>query len=407
MNSLLQGIREISIGLCYDFRRLPVNRGKAVKVLTKAILPALIASALATSVWAQEEEDCVELKGTPPGLYATTDEGRTFLEKDGKMIELGPGEAGFADEGQLKCLKKPPEFLDWPCATNAAQSRMFNTYTIDELASDNKMKEIVERYFQVPEVLAPIPNWVDGEYNAVFNYNDIIQFSSPEYWYHPNADRPILSKKRPRSLQISLYVGINQAVVDSNMIDTLRAELGTDEIPVTFVFNDSNVVPVSYFGANVSLEEASKAFNERSIKIAEVPMWWLGDYHLTPTIAELEKFFEIPPLEDISPERQASLKADLEEHGFTRKPILVTLFSESGKMAVDQPERVRVAASMGNTTIPTTLIFIEPDMILARCGPGTPAGSSSVSGSTTPIGGATVPPGAVTPPPTEPEASDS
>jgi hypothetical protein len=76
-------------------------------------------------------------------------------------------------------------------------------------------------------------------------------------------------------------------------------------------------------------------------------------------------------------------------------------------MAVDQPERVRVAASMGVTNIPTSLIFIEPDMILARCGPGTPVGAATVSGSTTPIGGATVPPGAVTPPPTEPEASDS
>ena len=66
------------------------------------------------------------------------------------------------------------------------------------------------------------------------------------------------------------------------------------------------------------------------------------------------------------------------------------------------------AAAAGHINISgRPLIFIEPDMILARCGPGTPAGSSSVSGSTTPIGGATVPPGAVTPPPTEPEASDS
>ena len=35
--------------------------------------------------------------------------------------------------------------------------------------------------------------------------------------------------------------------------DALRKELGSDEIPVTFVFNDSNTVPISYFGDNVSL----------------------------------------------------------------------------------------------------------------------------------------------------------
>ena len=137
--------------------------------------------AMATNAWAQEEQDCVELEGTPAGMYATTDEGRTFIVQDGKTVELGPGEAGFADENGLHCLKQPPAFLDWPCATDAAQSRKFNTYFIDELTEENKMREIVERYFQVPEVLAPIPNWIDGEYSALFNYNDIIQFSTPDH----------------------------------------------------------------------------------------------------------------------------------------------------------------------------------------------------------------------------------
>jgi len=376
-----------------------------VKVLTRAMLPTLIASVLATSAWAQE--DCVELEGTPPGMYTTTDEGRTYLSKDGDVVELGPGEAGFADEDGVKCIQKPPEFLDWPCSTDAAQSRMFNTYALEDLETDNKMKEVVERYFQVPEVLAPFPNWIDGEYNSVFNYNDIIQFSSPAYWYHVNPDQPVMSDKRPRSLLVALFVGTNQAVVDSNMIDALREELGTDEIPITFVFNDTNVVPISFFGSNVSLEEVSKAFNERRIKAAEVPMWWKGDFHLMPTVAEFEQFFEIPPLEEISADNQASLKADLEAHGFTRKPILVTMFAESGSMAIDQPERVRVAVSMGITDIPTALVFIEPDVLLARCGPGTPAGSSSVTGTSTPIGGATVPPGVASPPPAEDAASDS
>ena len=140
-------------------------------------------------------------------------------------------------------------------------------------------------------------------------------------------------------------------------------------------------------------------------------MWWQGDFSLLTTVEEFEKFFDIPALEDIPAERQASLKADLEANGFTRKSIIVTLFAQSGTMAVDQPERIRMAASMGMTRIPTTFNFIEEDNIMSHCGPGTPIGSpASVSGSTTPIGGAVVPPGAaVAPPPTEPEvpASDS
>jgi hypothetical protein len=380
-----------------------------VKVIYRALLPAMIASALTSNVvYAQDDDKCIDLEGTPPGLYVTTDEGRTYLSQEDQTVELGPGEAGFADEGQIKCLKAPPAFLNWPCATNAAQSRMFNTYTVEELESGNQVKEIVERYFQIPEVLAPIPNWVDGEYNAVFAYNDLIQFSSPEYWFIPAPGQPILVDKRPRSLLVSLYVGTNQVVMDNHTIDALRAELGSDDLPVTFVFNDSNTVPISYFGSNVSLEEVLKAFVERNIKVAEVPMWWLGDFHLEPTIAEFEKYFDIPLLEDIDPEKVATIKADLTEFGFTRKPLLVTLMAETSKMALDQPQRVRVAASMGRSNIPTTLFFIEPDSHMARCGPGTPAGTGTVSGSTTPIGGATVPPGApVIPPPTEPEASDS
>ena len=281
----------------------------------------------------------------------------------------------------------------------------------------NQLKEIVQRYFDIPEVLAPIPTYVDGEYNAVFNYNDLIQFSSPEYWYFPNPDKPILSGKRPKTLLVSLFVGTNQVVLDNNMIDVLRKELGSNELPVAFVFNDSNTVPVSYFGDNVSIEEIQKAFFERGIKLAEVPIWWQGDYQLLPTIEEFEKFFDIPALEDIDADKQAALKADLEAFGFTRKTIIVSMFAESGGMAVDQPERIRVAASIGIDRIPTTFSFVEEDVLLARCGPGTPISGASVSGSTTPVSGATVPPGVaaippdspVVPPPPDPEdpASDS
>ena len=127
-----------------------------------------------------------------------------------------------------------------------------------------------------------------------------------------------------------------------------------------------------------------------------------GDYSLKPTIAEFEKFFDLPALEDISPERRAALEADLEINGFRQKSIIVSMFAESGSMAVDQPERIRVAASMGFESIPTTFSFIELDAIMSHCGPGTPTGTSGVSGATTPVSGATVPPGVPVDPPVVP-----
>ena len=64
-----------------------------MKIFSKAILPALIAQSLLTlglagNAWAQEREDCEELEGTPPGLYTTTEEGRTFLLKDDQIVEM-------------------------------------------------------------------------------------------------------------------------------------------------------------------------------------------------------------------------------------------------------------------------------------------------------------------------------
>jgi hypothetical protein len=303
----------------------------------------------------------------------------------------------------MGCVKRVPQFLDWPCTTDAANSRKFATYALSDLPDGNQPKEIVRRYFEIPEVIEPVPYWIDGEYHARFNINEIIQFASPDFWYLPDESGPILAEKRPKLQLISLYVGINKVVIDNYTLDALTAHFQSDEIPVVFLFNDSNVVPISYFGDNVSLEEISKAFLERQIKIAEVPMWPLGDHHLKVTIEEFEKYFDIPALEDIDPALVAGMKVSLEAWGFSKKPFFVTMMAESSTMTIDQPERVRVAQSMGYDRLPTLVYFIEPDSHLQRCGPGTAPGAS-VSGSTTPIGGVLVP---AAPPTPEPETSPS
>ena len=385
------------------------SSGKVIsKPLLRALLPALIASALASgSLQAQDAApECDEMQGTPPGLYATTDEGRTFLIKGDKMVELAPGEAAYANENQLKCIKAVPEFLNWPCATDAAQTRKFSTYTIDKLEPGNTIKQIVQRYFEIPEVIEPVPNWQEGEFTVKLDFKDIVPYSSPEYWYQTDPAVDIMDEKRPKTLLISLYVGINKVVIDNHTVDALTKFYNGKEVPVVFVFNDSNAVPVSYFGSNVSLEEISKAFNERKIKLADVPLWQLGDHHFSASAEEYEKFFDLPKMEDIDPLRQEALAANMETFAFTRKPVFVTIL-EGGKMYIDDPDRVRVALNMGITRLPTVINFVEADSELARCGPGTPVGSSGVSGATTPIGGA-IPPGTVPPPPPDPEVpSDS
>lgn len=375
-----------------------------------AKLPVLIALALISNNTFGQADNCEELQGTPPGLYVSTDEGRTFLIKNGDVLEVAPGESAFAGEGKLTCIKNVPQFLDWPCATDAANSRKFSTFAISDLTDQGMKgpklaKEVVRRYFEIPEVIEPVPDWLEGEYHTKLSYADIIQFSSGEYWYHPANSESLTNERRPKVLQISLYVGTNTVVVDSHMVEILRNHYGNEEIPVMFVFNDSNTVPISYFGPNVSLEEIHKAFNERGIKIADVPMWPLGDYTLAPTSEEFEKFFDLPELNEIDSIRREALTAQLETFGFSKKPAFVTMISGSGKIYIDDPALIRVALSMGIERIPTALTFVEPDAHLTRCGPGTPVGaaaSGAISGESTPPGGAIVPPGGgISPPPPE------
>ncbi len=375
-------------------------------LLKRAILPLIIASSLAHQVALAQDDECKDMEGTPPGLYVTTDEGLVFMVKDDQTIELAPGESAFADESQMTCIKKVPAFLDWPCTTDAAQSRKFATFRIEDLqSSDNRVKEIVQRYFEVPEVIEPIPNWLEGESSMTLNFSEIVPFSSADYWFQPSPAIEIMDERRPRVLLISLFVGINRVVVDNFSVDALRKYFSGADIPVVFVFNDSNVVPVSYFGANVSMEEIQKAFYERKIKLADVPMWQLGDHHFSPTAAEYKKLFDLPDLAELDPIRVEALKAQLETFGFSKKPVFVTLL-EGGGLYIDDPAIVSVALSMGIARLPTVIIFVEQDDHLRRCGPGTPAGTSGVSGATTPPGGANPPPGSGPPPP-PPPASDS
>ncbi len=378
----------------------------------RSLLPALIALALtSTQAYGQEEDSCEELEGTPPGLYVTTDEGLTFLMKGNDVLEVAPGESAFADESKLACVKEVPQFLDWPCATDAAASRKFSTFAISDLTNQGLegpklASEVVRRYFEIPEVIEPVPDWLEGEYHTKLAYSDIIQFASSEYWYHAAGTPALTDERRPKVLQVSLYVGTNTVVVDRQRVEFLRKHYGDEEIPVMFVFNDSNTVPISYFGPNVSLEEIHKAFNERNIKIADVPMWPLGDYTLASTADEFEKFFDLPELTDIDPIRREALTAQLETFGFTKKPAFVTMISGNGKLYVDDPALIRIAMSLGIDRIPTALTFVEPDVHLTRCGPGTPVGSGTngvISGESTPPGGATIPPGSSSPPPSSPE----
>jgi hypothetical protein len=337
-----------------------------------------------------------ELEGTPPGLYVTVDQSQVYLIKDGKVVELDPGEAAYANEDQLSCINLPPTLLEWPCGTAEALSRRnAPTYTAASLPVSGAVDEVSRRYFEDNEVIGPPIEWLNGEVHGTFDASELARMSTAEYWYLPGGPDPFASPKRPRAQLVSLFWSTKQAVLDGNTLQPLSDASVDGGIPVVFVFHEDNEVPVSFFGENVTLGELADAFFQRGIKVAAVPVWYAGDHHLRVSVREFERLFDIPELEDISPAQMALHSAELEAHGFTKKPISVSVLAENRTMVIDQPDRVRVAAALGFDSIPTVLFYYTGTSHLGKC--GVPFPQNSV------VGGSSAAEETITPPPELPE----
>ncbi|GJL83796.1 MAG: hypothetical protein DHS20C01_34300 [marine bacterium B5-7] len=55
--------------------------------------------------------DSIDLEGQPPGVYFAVYEGRIFVMRDNKTLELGTGDAGYASRTAFGCLSVLPAFL--------------------------------------------------------------------------------------------------------------------------------------------------------------------------------------------------------------------------------------------------------------------------------------------------------
>jgi len=368
----------------------------------KRSLSALITLILASTqaVAQSQESECLELEGTPPGLYVTVDQSQVYLTKDGKVVEISPGEAAYANETQLACLKVPPRMLAWPCGSaEALIRRMAPVFSLDELSPVGVVQEVKRRYFEENTALGPPIEWLNGENHGKLHASEFDGLDTSAYWYLPGGPDPFASPKRPRSQLVSLFWSTRQAVLDTNTLDQLRADSEQAGIPVVFLYHRDYEVPISFFGVGVSLKQLQDAFLNKGIQAAPVPVWYAGDHHLKVSISEFERLFDIPAAAEISPARFQALTEELKAYGFTHMPVLVSMMAESKGMILDQPERVRAAAELGINDIPTVIFYYTSSSHLEKCGLPLPQNSM--------VGGAAAGPAASVLPPPERKASDS
>ena len=357
--------------------RLTVIPGK--RSLSTLIM-LFLASAQAVAQPQAQESECLELEGTPPGLYVTVDQSQVYLTKDGKVVELNPGEAAYASDTQLACLKVPPRVLAWPCgSTEALTRRMAPAFSLDDLSPVGTVQEVTRRYFDENTALGPPIEWLNGENHGKLHASEFDGLDTSTYWYLPGGTDPFASQKRPRSQLVSLFWSTRQAVLDTNTLDQLRADSDQAGIPVVFLYHRDYEVPISFFGADVSLKKLQNVFLNKGIQAAPVPVWYAGDHHLKVSISEFERMFDIPAADEISPARLQALTEELKAYGFTHMPVLVSMMAESNSIIMDQPERVRAAAELGITDIPTVIFYYTSSSHLEKCGLPLPK-NSGVSG---------------------------
>ena len=333
-----------------------------------AALSSAIAIALA-SLGANAQQTPDSAPSTSPGLYVTVSQGEIYLVQDDSQIDLKVGEAAFSGQGTMRLLNAVPEFLNWPCGGAGGQNLdLVQTYPLASLPPGNQLEEVVRRFFEGPEIPASTPAWLNGESHGSFPAKDINRFSSKAYWYESGKTTPKMEALRPKVLLISLYPATQQVIVDQNHLQELLEHYGSEDLPVTFIFNPENVVPISYFGKNVTVQKVADAYFEKGISLTDAPMWYAGDRHLTASPGELEQVFDLPAIDEIDPDRLAALVADLQTYGFTRKSINITLMSQNDFVVVDEGEKIRAAQSIGIESIPIVFFYYDENSHKRHCG---------------------------------------
>jgi hypothetical protein len=302
-----------------------------------------------------------------------------------------------------------PELPSWACERQGALTgRYFRHVRVADLGPKPSVRAAADEFFQDGARLSPTPDWRHGESHMKASIDELIGLAGSgssegkaPWWYEPGKTTP--GKGAP--LFVSLYPQNKLIVVDAsrNQLEQMKQQ-GVTEIPVVFLYNGPEYIPLSsvdqapaksesptqpaksatqpaksaakspdpyvqYGDGKVTATEVIEHYLSTGQKVTPVREWKLNDHHLMVDVAELGKLFNLPRKEDIPPKRLERLTRELQAKGFA-EPLKITVSGDSGKKWVDNPEEAAVAASMGIKQAP--VIFLMHDLQRWPC--GVPAG---------------------------------
>jgi len=198
------------------------------------------------------------------------------------------------------------------------------------------VQEVVNKFFEERLVLAPYPDWLDGQFHFMASAKELLSFQSASNnlsWYGSKTTKSI----DDRPIFVSLYEHDKSVLIDS--LDRIKAAYKQNpnvQLPVVFVYNRPNERSVNNLGYPATLKGLRDAYVERNLMVTPTPEWYLGEYHSYTSMDEFDYFFDIPEEDDFESGVWVSLLDEAKKYDVNGTSILVVILdSGSSKQKKD------------------------------------------------------------------------
>ncbi len=257
----------------------------------------------------------------------------------------------------------------WACGAGATSSRggpYAPYYGVNDLPKRRTVAEVARRYFEESMVMEPMPDWFGGDFHMLAYTEELLDLADEdEFWYQlgPSRDN-VVDGRLTHPILVALYGESQEIVLDISREDLLSfQQRGIERLPVVFYFNKDFQRPLTDLRSDTDLAGIINMFNDEGAELTPVPLIAGGDYHLVVPMDDFDELFDIPERDDIDPARFAALTEELQRDGFSRRPAIVTLYSEQDSRWVDDAARIRAAMELGIESAPTTVLYHRLDRL--------------------------------------------
>lgn len=295
------------------------------------------------------------------------------LTIDKTVFMMTRADADRAEEYFTSAFSLQDALPGWACGAGGASSRggpYADHYGVDDLPPRREVAEVARRYFEEAMVMQPQPDWLNGDFHMLAYTGELVDLASDDHFYRRSARAVTEGESLVHPIMVSLYGETGEIVLDVSRDELLSfQERGVERLPVVFHFNKDFQRAVTDIRADSDLGEVIGMFNSEGAELTPVPLLGAGDHHLMTSLEELADLFEIPERDDIDPVRFAALTEELAAEGFSRRPVVVTLYSEQESRWVDDPERLRAAIESGIEEAPVAVLYHRLDRLPCGAAP--------------------------------------